>query len=214
MAGTGEAIEPTGGSAATQGDLWAERARDWAEVMEGWNGWGVPLYRQVLERLRVGTGTKLVTGFNSFFFSADLVGALAEARRVARPGGEVAMTVFGRPDRCESTPMFAALGQLLPGDSGGSDDGPALYQEGVLESLAKQAGLRPRESGHLEVVEEYPDVTTLLRGYLAHGSVIKTVRSAGEPAVRDALTHGVRALVTTDGGVRIEDEYRYLVATS
>jgi len=33
----------------------------------------------------------VVTGFNSFFFSADLVGALAEARRVARPGGEVAM---------------------------------------------------------------------------------------------------------------------------
>ena len=60
MAGTGEAIDPTGGSAATQGDLWAERARDWAEVMEGWNGWGVPLYRQVLERLRVGTGTKLL----------------------------------------------------------------------------------------------------------------------------------------------------------
>jgi hypothetical protein len=57
-------------------------------------------------------------------------------------------------------------------------------------------------------------VTTLLRGYLAHGSVIKTVRSAGEQAVRDALTHGVRALITTDGGVRIEDEYRYLIATS
>ena len=43
---------------------------------------------------------------------------------------------------------------------------------------------------------------------------IKTVRSAGEQAVRDALTHGVCALVTTDGGVRIEDDYRYLVATS
>lgn len=155
----------------------------------------------------------VVTGVNSFF-SADLVGALAEARRVARPGGEVAMTVFGRPDRCESTPMFAALGQLPPGDSGGSDDGPALYEEGALESLARQAGLRPRESGHVEVVEEYPDVTTLLRGYLAHGSVIKTVRSAGEQAVRDALTTGVRALVTTDGGVRIEDQYRYLIATS
>lgn len=274
MAGTGEAIDMARGSAATQGELWAERASDWADVMEGWNGWGIPLYRQVLERLRVGTGTKLldvgcgagrfcriaadrgarvagidatatfiqvarertrggefrvgdmetlpwrddafdvVTGFNSFFFGADLVGALAEARRVTRQGGEVAMTVFGRPERCESSPMFAALGQLLPGDGGDSDDGPALYEEGVLESLAKQAGLRPRESGDLEVVEEYPDVTTLLRGYLAHGSIVKTVRTAGEQAVRAALTEGVRALITTDGGVRIEDEYHYLIATS
>ena len=142
--------------------------------MEGWNGWGIPLYRQVLERSRVGAGHELldvgcgagrfcriaadrgahvsgidataplveiarertrhgnfrvgdmealpwpdesfdvVTGFNSFFFAADLVAALREARRVARPGAEVAITVFGRPERCESTPVFGALGQLLP----------------------------------------------------------------------------------------------------
>jgi SAM-dependent methyltransferase len=174
MAGTNETIDHAGGSAATHGDLWAEHARDWADVMEGWNGWGIPLYRQVLERLNVGAWTDLldvgcgagrfcriaadrgarvsgidatapfveiarertrngdfrvgdmqalpwsddsfdvVTGFNSFFFAADLVRTLREARRVARSGGEVAMTVFGRPDRCDSTTMTAALGQVLP----------------------------------------------------------------------------------------------------
>ena len=263
-----------GGSAVAQGDLWGERAGDWAEVMEGWNGWGVPLYRQVLERLDVGAGSDVldvgcgagrfcriaadrgarvagidataplveiasertrggefrvggmedlpwpdaafdvVTGFNSFFFAADLGRALREARRVARPGGEVAMTVFGRPERCESTPMFAALGQLLPSESGEDEGGPALNEEGVLESLAKEAGLVPREAGYLEVVEEYPDLETLLRGYLAHGSIVRAVRSSGEQRVRDALTDGVRGLVTASGGVRIEDEYRYLVATA
>jgi hypothetical protein len=34
---------------------------------------------------------------------------------------------------------------------------PALHREGVLESLAKDAGLVPREAGYLEVVGEYPD---------------------------------------------------------
>ena len=37
MAGTTETIDQAGGSAATQGDLWGERARDWADVLEGWN---------------------------------------------------------------------------------------------------------------------------------------------------------------------------------
>ena len=60
MAGTTETIDQVGGSAATQSDLWGERARDWAEVMEGWNGWGIPLYRQVLKRLNVGAGTDLL----------------------------------------------------------------------------------------------------------------------------------------------------------
>jgi SAM-dependent methyltransferase len=240
--------------------------------MEGWNGWGIPLYRQVLERLNVGAGTNLldvgcgagrfcriaadrgarvsgidatgplveiarervrgadlrvgdmealpwpdhafdvVTGFNSFFFAADLVHALGEARRVARPGGQVALTVFGRPERCESTPMFAALGQVLPSGSGEPEGGPALNEEGVLESLAKEAGLVTRDAGYLEVVEEYPDLETLLRGYLAHGSVVRAVRSANEPRVRAALSEGVRPLITASGGVRIEDEYRYLIA--
>ena len=274
MAGTPETSDQGRGSATLQGELWAERARDWAEVMEGWNGWGIPLYRQVLERLNVGAGTDLldvgcgagrfcriaadrgarvsgidataplveiagerirgadlrvgdvealpwpddsfdvVTGFNSFFFAADLGHAMREARRVARPGGQVALTVFGRPERCESTPMFAALGQLLPSESGEHEGGPALHEEGVLESLAKEAGLAPQEAGYLDVVEEYPDLETLLRGYLAHGSVVRAVRSSDERRVREALSEGVRSLITASGGVRIEDEYRYLIASA
>jgi SAM-dependent methyltransferase len=274
MPSTPETPDRGRGSATVQGDLWAERARDWAEVMEGWNGWGIPLYRQVLERLKVGAGTDLldvgcgagrfcriaadrgarisgidataslveiarerirgadlrigdmealpwpddsfdvVTGFNSFFFAADLVHALREARRVARPRARIALTVFGRPERCESTPMFAALGQVLPSESGEHDAAPALHDEGVLESLAKEAGLAPQEAGYLDVVEDYPDLETLLRGYLAHGSVVRAVRSSDEPRVREALCEGVRSLITASGGVRIEDEYRYLIASA
>ena len=102
----------------------------------------------------------VVTGFNTFFFAANLVGALREARRVARPGGTVAMPVFGRPERCESTPVFAAAGQVLPSESGEEEGGPALNEEGVLEALAEEAGLAPRDAGYLEVVEEYPDPET------------------------------------------------------
>jgi ubiquinone/menaquinone biosynthesis C-methylase UbiE len=271
MAGGVETIE---GSAAVEGDLWGERARDWADVMEGWNGWGIPLYRQVLERLHVGAGHALldvgcgagrfcriaadrgaqvsgidataplveiarertrdgdfrvgdmqalpwlddsfdiVTGFNSFFFAADLVGALREARRVARPGGEVAVTVFGRPERCESTPVFAALGQVLPSESGEEDGSPALHEEEILESLATEAGLTPREAGYLEVAEEYPDLETLLRGYLAAGPIVRAVRSSGEQAVRKALAGALAPLRMSTGGYRIEDELRYLIATS
>ena len=109
--------------------------------------------------------------------------------------------------------MFAALGQVLPSEPG-QEEASVLHEEGVLESLAKQAGLVPRDAGYLEVVEVYPDLETLLRGYLAHGSIVRTVRSSDEQRVRAALSEGVRPLITTGGGVRIEDEYRYLVASA
>jgi hypothetical protein len=43
---------------------------------------------------------------------------------------------------------------------------------------------------------------------------VSAIRTLGEEPVRDALTEGVRPLMTASGGVRFEDEYRYLIATS
>jgi ubiquinone/menaquinone biosynthesis C-methylase UbiE len=273
MAGTTNTVEQAAGSAATQADLWGERARDWADVLEGWSGWGIPIYRHVLERVPVATGTRLldvgcgagrfcriaadrgahvagidataalveiareripagdlrvgdmerlpwqdnsfdvVTGFNSFFFAADMARALREARRVARPRASVAITVFGRPERCESTPVFASLGQLPPSQSAG-EEGPALHEEGVLSALVSDAGLTPKEAGYVDVPEEYPDIETALRGYLAAGPIVHAVRALGEQAVRDALTESLRPLRTSTGGVRVEDELRYLIAVA
>jgi hypothetical protein len=51
-------------------------------------------------------------------------------------------------------------------------------------------------------------------GYLAHGSIVRAVRGSDEQRVRDALMDGVRALIAASGGVRIEDEYRYFIATA
>ena len=262
------------GSGKRQSDLWSERARDWADVMEGWSGWGIPVYRHVLERVIVGRGTSLldvgsgagrfariaadrgatvsgldataafveiarervpdgdfrvgdmedlpwagdsfdvVTGFNSFFIAADMVSALREARRVARPGASVAMTVFGRPERCQSTAVFASLRRfMLPSANGAAqEEGPGLHEEGTLETYATGAALRPKEAGYLEYAEEYPDLETMLRGYMAAPPFVRAARAAGEEAVRESLSEALRPLGTASGRYRLEDEVRYLIA--
>jgi SAM-dependent methyltransferase len=265
------------GSATRQSDLWTERARDWAEVMEGWNGWGIPVYRHALERIVVDRDTRIldvgcgagrfsriaadrgatisgldatatfveiarervpdgdfrvgemedlpwpdnsfdvVTGFNSFFIAADMVNALREARRVARPGATVAMTVFGRPERCQSTTLFASLRQFMPPRAGSAADeqeGPALHRQGTLETRATDAGLTPKEAGYLEFAEEYPSLATIVRGYLAAPPFVRAARAAGEEAVREALVQALRPLKTSSGRYRIEEEVRYLIAVA
>ncbi|HVF79655.1 MAG TPA: methyltransferase domain-containing protein [Solirubrobacteraceae bacterium] len=260
------------GSAGAQADLWGARARDWADVMEGWNGWGLPLYRHILERvpvdrdtsvLDVGCGAgrfcrmaadrgahvagidaagplveiareripegdfrvgdmedlpwtddsfEVVTGFNSFFIADDMVQALREARRVARPGASVAMTVFGRPERCQSTTVFKALRQFAPASSKPAEPGPALHDAGVLEALAADAGLAPQEAGYLPFSERYTNLETMVRGYLAAAPFARAIRAAGEDTVREALTEALRVLESPDGGYRLDDEVRYLIA--
>ncbi|CAN5760799.1 class I SAM-dependent methyltransferase [soil metagenome] len=263
------------GSGKIQSDLWEERARDWADVMEGWSGWGVPVYRHVLERVRMDGGTSLldvgcgagrfcriaadrgarvagldatkpfveiarervpegdfrvgdmedlpwandsfdvVTGFNSFFIAADMLNALGEARRVARPGANVAMTVFGRPEQCQSTAVFASLAKLMPSKANGEGaQGPALHEEGELERRATAVGLEPAEAGYIEFAEEYPDLETMLRGYLAAPPFVRAARAVGQSSVRQALTEALRPLETATGHYRLEDEVRYLIAAA
>lgn len=253
--------------------FWSERARDWADVMEGWTGWGIPVYRHILERVAVDRGTAVldvgcgagrfsriaadrgaavagldateafveiarervpdgdfrvgdmgdlpwpedsfdvVTGFNSFFIATDMVQALREAARVARPGGVVAMTVFGRPERCQSTSVFSSLRSLVPPHPGGEDAGPGLHEEGSLEKRAAAAGLVPRDAGYLEFVEEYPDLETMARGYMAAPPFVRAARASGEAAVRVSLVRALEPLRAASGGYRLRDEVRYLIAT-
>ena len=51
----------------------------------------------------------VVTGFTSFFYADDTVGALREAGRVARAGAPVVIAVWGRPERCEMEAVKQAV---------------------------------------------------------------------------------------------------------
>ena len=262
-----------GGSATAQGELWGVRARDWADVMEGPEGWGLALYRLVLDRVPVGEGSDaldvgcgsgrfarlaadrgarvsgldatpefveiarertpegdfrvgemedlpweddsfdLVTGFNSLFIAASMTNAMAEAKRVARPGAHVATTVFGRPERCDTTAMFAAVRELLPPDpNAGGDDGPKLHDEGVLEGVAERAGLETVEVGYLDFEERYPDRETLLRGVTAPPPMIRAARAVGDEAVREAVAGAFEPCRQADGSYVVSEEGRYLIA--
>src|SRR5215207_3950088 len=92
-----------------------------------------------------------VCGFNSFFYADDMVAALREAGRVAKPGAPVVIQVFGRPEHFDLRLMKEVLARFAPpppersggeaaGRDGGRLDAGTLWQPGVLEALATEAG--------------------------------------------------------------------------
>jgi SAM-dependent methyltransferase/quercetin dioxygenase-like cupin family protein len=276
-----DTTRPHEGSAGRQAAMWGERATDWAEVMEGPNGWGIPVYERILERVPIDESTRLldvgcgsgrfcriardrgatvagldatrefiaiarertpegefvvgemerlpwpddsfdvVTGFHSFFLAEDMARALREARRVARPGGTVALTIWGRPERCDSTGLFAAMRRLVEGEAAASDEpepkaarAPALHDEEVIVGIARGAGLHPTEVAYFGYVEEYPDVDTAVRGMLAAPPGRAASRATSADEVRDALGEAVRPHLSDTGTVRLREEVRYLIATA
>jgi SAM-dependent methyltransferase len=153
----------------------------------------------------------VVTGFNSFFVAGDLASALAEARRVLRPGGWLAMSVFGAPEHCDSTPLFAAVMALLDGGGPGGG-GPGLHEDGVLERIVGHAGFSEPEGHPLSFEERHPDVATLVRGMMAAPPMIRAGRAVGDEAVHGALTETAARFVRDGGEVVLNEEVRVVTA--
>jgi SAM-dependent methyltransferase len=153
----------------------------------------------------------LVTGFNAFFFAADMVAALREARRVAKPGARVVVQVWGAPDRCALEAMKAVVRPFLPTPPAGAAKPPELWRPGVLEAIAAQAGLVPESAFEVRWPYVYPDDDTLGRAMLAPAGLAELIGPAQEAEVTRQIA-GVLAPYRHDaGGYRLENEFHILI---
>jgi SAM-dependent methyltransferase len=156
----------------------------------------------------------VVAGFNSFFFAADMVAALREARRVAKPGAPVVIQVWGRPDRCDLTAMKYAFRSLLPPPDPETPEPPALWEAGVLEEIAGAAGLTPEDAFDISWPYRFPDEETLARAMLAPGLIVELIDAVGEAPVRAAILAALEPYRAPGGGYRLENEWHFLIATA
>lgn len=160
-----------------------------------------------------GDSFDLVTGFNSFFFAQDMVAALREAGRVARPDAPVVIQVFGRPERCDLEAVKVVLRPFLPAPPPGAPRAPRLWEPGALEELAATAGLRPASAFDFSYAMEYPDAETLGRRMIATAGVAKAVGPAHEEVVRRRIVDTLAPHRRPEGSYRLHNELHYLVAT-
>lgn len=152
----------------------------------------------------------VVTLVNSLQFADDPVVALGEARRVARPGGTVAVAVWGG-SRVDLRTIVSSLAQLLPPTP--SSTGPSLSTLSAVESATAAARLSRRASGRGSCVFDYPDVETATRAILASGAGTRAARAAGVERAREVLRDAFEAFEAPAGGYRLRNDWHYVIAT-
>jgi SAM-dependent methyltransferase len=155
-----------------------------------------------------------VTGFNAFFFADDMVAALREAGRVAKPGAPVVIQVWGRPERCGLEAMKIAVSRFLPGASSEGRRPPDFWKPGVLEAMATEAGLAPGVAFDTSWAFVYPDEESMLRSMLSAGGLALVAHETGGGLVETAIAEALEPYRTPDGGYRVDDEWHYLIAAA
>jgi SAM-dependent methyltransferase len=147
----------------------------------------------------------VVTAVNALQFAADYVDALAEAARVVRPGGAVAICSWGP---MEHRDLFAVMDVLRDGPSAA---GPTIGDPGELERRARLAGLEPGEAGEVDVPFEVPDQVVLEYAFVVD-SVGGALDRLGEVEVRRRVVEAAAPFRRRDGSYRFENRFRYLIA--
>jgi len=154
----------------------------------------------------------VVTAFNSVQYAADAVSAMKNLAHVARPGGRVAVLVWGPPAECDSGVMFQEFAKILPPAPPAAPGAVAWSEDGSLVALADAAGLATASVHDVANPLIYPDLATAVRTQLSSGPARKAIQLAGLPATRGALTRAFAGSRKPDGTYRQENVFRYLIA--
>jgi SAM-dependent methyltransferase len=153
----------------------------------------------------------VVTAFNALQYAAEPTAAVAELARVTRPGGRVAIGVWGDPTRCDTEALFQRVRALAPSPPG--VHAPlAISTPGVVEELLAGAGLVAAASGEVSCPFVYPDLATGWRGQASIGPFRRAIDIAGEAAVHATFVEMLEPHRQPDGSYRQENVFRYVVA--
>ncbi|MGH8572182.1 MAG: class I SAM-dependent methyltransferase [Gammaproteobacteria bacterium] len=154
----------------------------------------------------------LVTGFNSFFFANDIVVALREGGRVAKPGAPLLIQVWGPHGQNDLEATKQIIRPFMPPRPADAAPEPDYSKPGVLEGLATEAGLSPESAFDTRWAFKFPDEETLRRALVAPAGIAVLVGPDREHEVKDAIVAGLASQRTAGGGYRLTNTFHTLIA--
>jgi SAM-dependent methyltransferase len=154
----------------------------------------------------------VATSFNGIWKGCE--DALAEARRVVRPGGLVGFTFWGSPKRLGLLPYFAALLELSPADHAAATINQGdTGRPGVAEQMLADVGLEFAGRGTAQAINELPDLDLTVRALCAAGPAWPALQQVGPERFAKAMRDALGPLYVEGQGVRIVSEFGWIVGT-
>ncbi len=153
----------------------------------------------------------VVTAFNAFQYAGSLQKALAEARRVVKRHGTIAIGTWGQEEKCPSASILKAVAALV-GPSPFSSTGMfVLTEEDKVELTCKANGLKLRSKNTVSCPLSFNSDAELLDGFLCMAPCASAVESVGEDAVRRVILESAQVYNLADSVYYLNNHFTVFI---
>ncbi|MBS1600948.1 MAG: class I SAM-dependent methyltransferase [Bacteroidetes bacterium] len=145
----------------------------------------------------------VVTGFNSFQYAGNFQSALAEAKRVLKPGGRLVIAIWDKPEMSDATHVLKSIGSLLPPPPPGTPGPFALSEDGKMESILAHTGLELTYKMKVACPFLYRSLTDGIKSFMGTGPAAAAMNTNSQQTVEAVITKALESF-------RLPDDFYFL----
>ena len=150
-----------------------------------------------------------VTSFNGIWGGCEA--AVAEAARVLRPGGSLAVTFWGPGKALDLRDFFIVLGTTAEGAADELMSLANIGTPGVAETMFEAAGFQVVERSSSSAVIEARDDDDVWRLLRSPGVVVPSLEAVGEEELRRRALEAIAPFQSDDGSYRLVNEVTIVI---
>jgi SAM-dependent methyltransferase len=146
---------------------------------------------------------QVVTGFNSFQYAGNFETAVQEAKRVLKPGGQLVIGIWDKPEMSDATDVLKSIGILLPPPPPGTPGPFALSEDGKIEGILEKNGLRVSHKIKVPCPFLYASLSDGVKSFMGTGPAAAAINQHDTETVEYTIANALAPF-------RLSDDFHFL----
>ncbi len=140
----------------------------------------------------------VVVGFNSFQYAGSFENAIAEAKRVLKPGGKLVAAIWATPEISDATQVLKSIGTLLPAPPAGTPGPFALSENGKVESILNSQNLKLLSRNQIPCPFNYAELGDGVKSFMGTGPAAAAIKKHNQQIVEEVITEAIKKFHVVD----------------